>query len=608
MPRELDRSDLPLRREWLTRSYEAFLQDLPVALHPHFLREAGTARIVTCGAAQVGKSTLVLALMGVRSESMAEVSQALRGGRARGRSSTSTPTRYSWSVDDHWRVGDEDGDVRLIGAEFIDEAVTEGRFAIEQGVVPTAAIDIHIPLRFRDPAVDLDTVVTDLPGVGADNALEARAARALLEQFAAAADVILAVLKSDELYGLHPSTALGAVLAPYALLESRFRLVLTHAAQNLNAERFTNPSLAHLLEHYHHELATHDYDMSSPLGAILQNSLYLFDGGDNRPDHADARNLTAAVDRSLPLLRASFAAKLVESTRYVTAAQSLTVVSRYYDELVTQAEEERSTAVALYGQLQENVSKAAALREQACKALELREAALAAITDLALPAIRFSPTLPSPERVEGDAARAARAKAIRELNAATKRAWADFCDRTPSSLETPRWSSLAATVEASFKSLCCGGCGFGWSWFRHQSSHCLDRTRTDSREAVKKNNDILKTAARHAINPVLAAQRSARNRAKGKVERAEAASTDARAALKRAMRSVASTEARVQEAQAQAEQATAQARDFGRAVHKEYRASRRSTLLAMRDSPHQQRRWLLALTALRDHRDFTQLI
>ncbi len=96
------RSELPGRWSWLDTAYGEFLASLPESLVRQFDRATGAAHVVTCGPAQVGKTTLVLSLLGVHPAALVEVSELLRAGRAAGRSSTPVPVRYRWSGHDSW--------------------------------------------------------------------------------------------------------------------------------------------------------------------------------------------------------------------------------------------------------------------------------------------------------------------------------------------------------------------------------------------------------------------------------------------------------------------------------------------------------------------------
>lgn len=58
--------------------------------------------MVVFGKTQVGKTTLLMDLMGVSPAAMERVSTALRGGRAHGHSATATTMEYRRSEDQRW--------------------------------------------------------------------------------------------------------------------------------------------------------------------------------------------------------------------------------------------------------------------------------------------------------------------------------------------------------------------------------------------------------------------------------------------------------------------------------------------------------------------------
>ena len=58
---------------------------------------AADVSVVLYGPTQVGKTTLLLTLLGVAEQHRSVVSDILRAGRPHGQSSTSVPIRYRWS-------------------------------------------------------------------------------------------------------------------------------------------------------------------------------------------------------------------------------------------------------------------------------------------------------------------------------------------------------------------------------------------------------------------------------------------------------------------------------------------------------------------------------
>ena len=94
-------------REWAIEANDRWLAALsPDATGP---KRNPEAKVVLFGPTQVGKTTLLLTLLGIRDDAAEKVGTVLRGGRAHGQSSTALPMRYLRSRDDHWRLEAPDG-------------------------------------------------------------------------------------------------------------------------------------------------------------------------------------------------------------------------------------------------------------------------------------------------------------------------------------------------------------------------------------------------------------------------------------------------------------------------------------------------------------------
>ena len=59
-------------------------------------------RVVLYGPTQVGKTTLILRLLGLSDETTKEAQRVLRGGRGHGKSATASVTRYRLTHHDAW--------------------------------------------------------------------------------------------------------------------------------------------------------------------------------------------------------------------------------------------------------------------------------------------------------------------------------------------------------------------------------------------------------------------------------------------------------------------------------------------------------------------------
>lgn len=94
------------------RAHREFLDSLDEETSAGLVQSGtGEAYVAVYGKTQVGKTSLILELMGVAPEAQARVCKVLRGGRPEGQSATTMATVYRRSADKRWHLrGAEIGD------------------------------------------------------------------------------------------------------------------------------------------------------------------------------------------------------------------------------------------------------------------------------------------------------------------------------------------------------------------------------------------------------------------------------------------------------------------------------------------------------------------
>ena len=118
------------------------------------------------GPTQVGKTTLILRLLGIRQEALDMISDWLRGKRQYGNSATVTATEYRRSADDHFHFfSKETGWRRGLSGEELEQVLSEVRNLVEtNGEISTDQIIIELANIFFEEDVNSLQFI-DLPGV-----------------------------------------------------------------------------------------------------------------------------------------------------------------------------------------------------------------------------------------------------------------------------------------------------------------------------------------------------------------------------------------------------------------------------------------------------------
>ncbi|MFV3334975.1 dynamin family protein [Pseudomonas sp. NY15437] len=254
------------RNEWAQRAYNRFIAEVDPELVGDFTR-AEHITVVVYGATQVGKTTLILDLLGIRKKALPEVSKVLRGGQWLGKSSTASPIRYGRSSDELWYLGDN---TTGLNSEEAAERFGEIREQMMKGsAYASSLLNVRIPGRFflndGEDALSLDLRLIDIPGINAINEHEQNEVRRIAERYVASADLILLVGRADNLGFLHPRALDFEALNDWMLQPSRFRVVLTYTFSPASFQAWFGRAqdgqslTAHdVQQHLYNEMCTHD--------------------------------------------------------------------------------------------------------------------------------------------------------------------------------------------------------------------------------------------------------------------------------------------------------------------------------------------------------------
>lgn len=209
------------------------------------------AHVMVIGDTNVGKTSLLLRLLGVTDPVAAEQAAApLRGGRDRAESATAVPIRYQWSGDqDSWSLvhGAQRHTERLSSAELEAKLASfrTGEGDHLQWDPADRPLEIGLPERLAGPFPRRDLRVFDLPGLHAPGDQERDVARALVAAYAPVMNFIVFVLPGDQFAEVvrDPAITENPFLASWNHQPERFHLVFTRAFSNAKVRE-------HLVAHF----------------------------------------------------------------------------------------------------------------------------------------------------------------------------------------------------------------------------------------------------------------------------------------------------------------------------------------------------------------------
>ena len=268
------------RYEWAVHAYDSFVQELAPEL-VESLQRSEQVTIAVYGATQVGKTTLILDLLGLSTLTTDEVANVLRGGQQLGKSATAMPIRYGCSNDDGWYISG----AGPLAADAAREKLAEFRRTVESGGIRDAEVlDIRIPQRLfplpdkSNPPLALNII--DIPGINSRSEEERQLVAQLARRYVSVADLVLLVGRADSLGFLNEEDLQLKELADWSKQPTRFRIVLTFSFspdslcrqfmdKELTTERVRDVLIA--------EMSTHDYVFPPE----FRQNLYVLELGDS---------------------------------------------------------------------------------------------------------------------------------------------------------------------------------------------------------------------------------------------------------------------------------------------------------------------------------------
>jgi hypothetical protein len=232
-------------KNWAIRAIDEWIASLSKEGRT-FPQRSPETMVVLFGPTQVGKTTLLLTLLGIaEGEAFAAVQTVLRGNRQHGASSTATPMRYARSLDNLWRLGKQDGPG--LSADDMQAQLAEIRRQVEDGSwQSTEPISLFIPAyHFAESEPSVRVAILDLPGIAAANPRERALVEKIAQRHVPAASLILLVSTANRL-GVFEPEKLGQELEElkgWVHSPIRYRLVITYAYSQDSVGRWREAAL-----------------------------------------------------------------------------------------------------------------------------------------------------------------------------------------------------------------------------------------------------------------------------------------------------------------------------------------------------------------------------
>ena len=155
------------REEWQDRTIEHIREKILFKPKTDMKSLNSEKLVAIYGPPQIGKTTLILFLMGIDLKYQKKVYDTLRAGVPRGNSSTSTAIIYQKSETEEYGIkyGDDTSEIEYCSEETLKQKIQTLRKKVEGEKLETEIIHIYIPFIFFDVDCEngLGINVVDLP-------------------------------------------------------------------------------------------------------------------------------------------------------------------------------------------------------------------------------------------------------------------------------------------------------------------------------------------------------------------------------------------------------------------------------------------------------------
>ncbi|AIA71738.1 hypothetical protein WFQ12_21665 [Yersinia enterocolitica] len=262
------------RYQWAEESFVAFLQKFDAQRLIQTTDNASRqVSVILYGPAQVGKTSLILTLLGIRDDRFTELNTLLRGEQDLGTMSTARTYRYRMAKDDFWYFSHRENGTTRFNDHEAKAIFADFRLEVEQGVRDFDSVDVFLPRRFFDQQQrSAQLLIRDLPGTHSTNTNEQYYVNLLASHYLASADVVLLTGKADALSFLKPEELNNALLNDWHWQRHRYKVVLTRAysdatLQNrIKKERFDKKAMRTFLLQ---QINTMGLDLPESIGELI---------------------------------------------------------------------------------------------------------------------------------------------------------------------------------------------------------------------------------------------------------------------------------------------------------------------------------------------------
>lgn len=336
------------KEDWQKDTFEMIKSNLISAKGNRFVRYDNSEEshlVMIYGKSQVGKTTLILNMIGLNPDYFSEVYNTLRAGVPRGNSSTSTAIIYAKSINEQYGCAFTSlNSLYSKETSYFDKYgmishLESIRHQVERNKVSSDSIlFIYIPKNYfiQDSTADSISIM-DMPGIESRNHKEDIHVQNLMTKYIPISSVCIIACRSNEIQ--HLETLVLPNHIDWKRMNHRFILVITHAYNDGSTKRYFKTKPAERKESfYDYVIETYNKDIRKVLGDANKTEVYPVDVGDTLTKlcdteikrEVDKKEIIATKNRVLSDLRKSIVGHKGE--RLKSALMDLDVIIQKYGE------------------------------------------------------------------------------------------------------------------------------------------------------------------------------------------------------------------------------------------------------------------------------------
>jgi GTPase SAR1 family protein len=288
-----------------------------------YIEEKEQVYIGVYGPTQVGKTTFILSLLGIDFDQLNPLSDALRGGQAKGKSATVTCTIFKKTDEDQFRIIWPSGQaftcLTLIEVEQVMQNLRNQIYLTED--FPLSPLLVEIPMYYFNQ-VDMDQrtrdlSIIDLPGDDSKDEMEMLHVNRVLKEYISRCKVCIIMEISSQMTGL---TKLDKeFVKDWAVLPEQFRILFTRSVTNGSVRKAIEDNLVNTVEEFR---SLYTNEMASLLDMNdLATAIYPLEFGDSWVDLKDSQ--PTLFEKTKPWLEIIFASLVDDLTQIHSPEQEI---------------------------------------------------------------------------------------------------------------------------------------------------------------------------------------------------------------------------------------------------------------------------------------------